>query len=62
MWVTVGFNDENELHTLPIEDIRMHEISTECWCNPFFDKKLEIVIHNSADGREDFEDGTRKPS
>ena len=47
------------IHILPINDLKKHEESTTCECNP----KIEIledgeimVIHNSYDGREFIEE------
>lgn len=35
-----------------------------CWCNPTVEPEEdgEIVVHNSADGRERYETGERKSS
>lgn len=58
-------------HITPSNDIKPHiEVGDSCWCKPetreeFNDVGLLlgwIVIHNAADGREDFETGKRKPS
>lgn len=48
-------------HLLPLDDLRLHEAS-DCWCDPFEDEEGECIVHNSADGREAFETGARKPS
>ena len=45
----------DDAHVIPIEDLREHEDSRECWCQPCFDRSdigRVIVIHNSMDGRE----------
>lgn len=47
------------LHVVPCNDLREHDTDgEECWCCP----RLEdgVVIHNSADGREAYEDGRRR--
>jgi len=49
-------------HLIPLEDLREHEATMQCWCVPEEDNDDPIVIHNSADGRELFERGERKPS
>lgn len=43
-----------EIHVVPIEDERGHQILTVCTCVPHvsFDKNFIIVVHNSFDGRE----------
>ncbi len=45
-------------HVIPIEDLKEHEESPECWCNP---TETEAVwVHNAADGREAYETGVRQ--
>lgn len=47
--------EDGTVHVLPIDDLRDHEDKgSNCWCNPKIDleNKLQIVIHNSMDGRE----------
>ena len=52
-------NDYQPYHVCPLGDLKEHEISTKCWCEP---ELIEGVwVHNSADGREDYENGDRKP-
>lgn len=43
-----------EYHVLPINDIREHETTGDCWCDPAIEvnSKLPLVVHNSADQRE----------
>lgn len=51
-----------DIHVLPIDDLRAHDESRACWCEPrlerdFLDDEPDadmvvIVIHHSADGRE----------
>lgn len=49
------------IHVLPINDLRDHEESTYCWCEPRVEWLDEsglpypdgpVVIHNALDGRE----------
>lgn len=40
----------DEVHVLPIGDLRSHDEHTDCWCKPAVDGLL--VIHNAMDGRE----------
>ena len=49
-------------HIVPGEDLYPHELSADCWCGPDLDHEFWIATHRSADGREDFESGRRKPS
>lgn len=56
------------IHIVPIGDSRDHVASEACWCSPEEDPDdneyglAPVFIHNSADGREAFEQGLRKPS
>lgn len=49
------------VHVLPISDLREHEETLTCWCQPRVvrtdeetgeDYVAPVVIHNSLDGRE----------
>ncbi len=46
-------------HVYPVDDLREHSV-TDCWCQPIDDEG--IVVHNSLDGREQYERGERKVS
>ena len=46
-------------HVYPFNDLREHCLG-DCWCRPVDDEGL--IVHNSLDGRELYEDGSRKPS
>jgi hypothetical protein len=48
------------LHVLPVSDIAGHMFAPQCPCVPFLDENTQ-VRHNSFDGREAYEMGTRKP-
>ena len=48
-------------HVLPIDDLREHEETATCWCQPRVethdletgeDYTEPLIIHNSLDGRE----------
>lgn len=45
-----------DVHVLPINDLRDHVETRDCWCAPTLyiadDGDEMTVIHNSADGRE----------
>lgn len=47
-----------ECHVLPIKDLREHEASIDCWCKPKEDEG--VIIHNSMDRREEYENGRLK--
>lgn len=54
-------SDENLVHVIPIGDIREHESTVFCWCNPSLDDEDEnVIIHNSMDRREEYENGRLK--
>ena len=45
-------------HVYPTNDLKPHNTeSSQCWCNPDVDDF--VVIHKSADGREDYERGRK---
>ncbi len=42
-----------DVHVIPSGDLREHEDSRQCWCNPKpDDEDHRVVIHNSMDRRE----------
>ena len=49
-------------HTVPVGDLHAHIPSKECWCDPEVDEEFKLIINQSADQREKFETGERKPS
>lgn len=48
------------VHILPLNDLRQHEESSDCWCEPKIDG--DIIVHNALDEREKYETGERKPN
>ncbi len=49
-------------HVVPVDDLRAHSLTSECWCEPDLDEWYRVATHNSADNREAFERGERKAS
>jgi hypothetical protein len=49
------------VHVIPIDDLADHDIGDKvtCFCDPQVDED-GLYIHNSFDGREDYEEGKRK--
>ena len=47
------------VNVIPLDDLREHVCSAGCWCKPEVDEG--VIIHNSMDRREEYEEG-RKPS
>lgn len=44
------------IHVAPVDDLREHQMSLQCWCCPRRDdEEPDLVIHNSMDRREEFE-------
>jgi hypothetical protein len=65
MWATiVGESHEGcqVTHVIPLNDTYKHELRGDCWCTPELDYEELVAVHNSADNREAFESGERKPS
>lgn len=51
------------VHVTPVDDLREHDASLDCWCKPVADgEEPSVIVHNSLDGREAFERGERLPS
>lgn len=61
-WMTVTVQADLTTHVIPMNDLREHHRHGECWCHPVVEHESRMMVHNSADGREDFEEGRRKPS
>lgn len=61
MWKTLELDEA--IHIIPIEDLRQHEESSKCWCNPSIENDLnkDIITNNSLDERELYETGCKKP-
>lgn len=62
VWKNILQKDGASTHVVPLNDLRGHTEDATCWCNPRVNKELNLVTHNSADNREAFETGERKPS
>lgn len=60
MWQNI--EHDGYIHTVPIQDTHNHLASKECWCQPEVEEEFKLIVHHSADGREQFETGERKPS
>lgn len=44
-------------HIYPINDLREHEITEDCWCKPEYDDGY--VIHKAMDDRESYQNGRK---
>lgn len=58
-WLAEAY-DDGTCEVTPINDLRQHVPGPTCWCRPF--DSDGVLTHNSADHREEFERGERKPS
>ena len=64
-WALISFQSEmgnTVKHIVPEDDLREHDLIPDCWCEPTLDEENWTAVHNSADNREAFETGERKPS
>ena len=65
MWGLYECNEDdmdNEFHVIPIDDDEPHTLSRKCECRPFpnaIDEISTIVVHNSFDGREAYEEAMK---
>ncbi len=54
--------DDEVFHVYPVNDTYPHRLEGfKCACKPE-QHELGFILHNSFDGREDFESGKRKVS
>jgi hypothetical protein len=44
-------------HIMPYKDLKEHDETLFCWCNPCVE--VVVVLHNSLDGRESYENGRK---
>ena len=53
-WESIKYDEERELHTVPLNDDYDHEHTICCDCNPRIERVNGwiIICHNSFDGRE----------
>jgi hypothetical protein len=51
------------VHVVPLNDLREHIASVDCWCKPIEDDDFpDVWVHHSMDGRESYETGERLAS
>lgn len=48
----------DQIHITPINDLREHVLTAECWCRPMTDED-GLVVHNAMDQRETYEQGRK---
>lgn len=50
-----------QVHVLPVNDLREHVEEIDCWCRPRQDvDEPAVIVHNSMDRREEYEEGKRR--
>lgn len=60
-WALIENTDTGDAHVTPIDDLREHTLTADCWCKPVRDEENpDIVAHNALDGREFVERGERR--
>ena len=47
-------------HVIPLNDLKEHELTPHCDCDPVVDWETSTVIHNAYDKREEVEKATGK--
>jgi hypothetical protein len=53
--------DDERIHVVPINDLRRHTASPDCWCKPTEDEGWpDVWVHHSMDKREEYEEGREK--
>lgn len=52
-------SNSEDLHVVPVNDLREHVLCRSCWCHPTVDTDggEDVVIHNALDQREKYEYG-----
>ena len=45
----------DDWHVVPVNDLRDHAVSEDCWCGPTNDEG--VWVHHSLDRREEYEGG-----
>jgi hypothetical protein len=48
-------------HVVPVEDMRPHRHSINCWCRPIHDQiDGAVIVHNAMDEREKAEEAVKQ--
>ncbi|HDR0738531.1 hypothetical protein NMV02_10975 [Pasteurella multocida] len=48
------------IHVYPVNDLREHEHSENCWCKPIVLESADICIHHAMDQRDSYENSELK--
>ena len=67
-WQTVTNRKAGWVHVVPKDDLKPHALTAQCDCQPVVEEAdgvesaLDLIVHNSFDGREAFETSERAVS
>lgn len=62
MWDVIRNITDAETHIVPRDDLKSHVVEQSCWCSPTENEYFPALwVHRSADGREMYETGAKKP-
>jgi hypothetical protein len=54
------YTPDEDIHCVPLGDLREHAASKNCWCKPTEDEQVPGVwVHHSMDQRESYEEGRK---
>ncbi len=54
------FFPAEEVHVIPVADLRPHAEHKTCWCRPSLDLGVDhLYVHNALDERESYENGRK---
>lgn len=60
-WLCVML-DTGDTHVVPECDLRTHELTARCWCQPERDvEEPSVIAHQALDQRELYETGALRP-
>lgn len=46
-------DSDSNVHVIPLNDLKEHELMANCWCSPIRDEEdAYVVVHNALDGRD----------
>lgn len=65
-WVIDADTHPLDIHVMPLEDLRPHTATRECWCHPVeeereltcpdgVDRGMEVFVHVALDARDQYE-------
>ena len=59
-WATGKGEAGRDTHVWPLNDLRKHDLTKDCWCDPRKDyEEFDLYIHRSMDKRESYEQGRK---